>query len=55
MFLLFFLVMLNNFFITPVVKENLRLKLALAIPTGTPITLTNEILDIPPLAADKKN
>ena len=38
--------MLNHFFIIP----NTRLKLALAIPTGTPITL---VIDILPLIADK--
>ena len=45
--------MLNNFFIIPVVKENTILKLAFAIPTGTPTTLAKEIIDIPPLAAGK--
>ena len=37
----------------PVVKENIKLKLALAIPTGAPITLTKEVILIPPLVADK--
>ena len=41
-FLFLFFVIFNNFFITPVFKENIRLKLALAIP-----------VDIPPLVADK--
>ena len=45
--------MRNNFFIIPVVKENTRLKLALAIHTGTPATLVKQIIDITPLAADK--
>ena len=36
-----------------VAKEYTRLKVALAIPTGTPIMLEKEITDIPPLAADK--
>ena len=36
----------SNFFIIPVVKENTRLKLALAIPTGAPIMLAKEITDI---------
>ena len=54
MFLFFlFLVIFNNFFITPAVKENTRLKLALDIPTGAPIILAKEIIDIPPLVADK--
>ena len=37
----------------PVVKENARLKLALAIPTRTPIILAKEIIDISPLIADE--
>ena len=37
----------------PVVKENIRPKLALAIPIGAPIILVKEIIDIPPLATDK--
>ena len=37
-----------------VVKENARLKLALNIPTGAPITVIKEIIDTPPLVADKK-
>ena len=31
----------------PVVKEKIKVKLALAIPTDTPIVLTNGIIDIP--------
>ena len=41
------------FFIIPVVKENKRPKIALAIPTGLSIILTKETIDIPPLIADK--
>ena len=37
----------------PVVKENTKLNLALAIRSGTPVILANEIIDIPPLVADK--
>ena len=33
----------------PVARENTRLKLALAIPTGTPITLVKEIILTLPL------
>ena len=53
MFFFFFLVSFNIFFI-PVVKENIRVKLALAIPVGIPIILVKEIILIPPLVADKK-
>ena len=44
MLFLFFLAIFNNFFTIPVVKEKIKLKLALAIPTGAPITLIIEIL-----------
>ena len=48
-----FLVMLSNFFIILVFKENIRVKLNPAIPTGAPTTLTEEIIQTPPLAALK--
>ena len=38
---------------TPAVIEKNKVKLALAIPAGTPIILVNEIIDIPPLVAIK--
>ena len=44
-----FLVILSNFLIIPVVKE----KIALAIPTGAPATLANEMIDTPPLVTLK--
>ena len=43
----------NNFFITPVVIENAKLKLTLAIPKDTPLAVANYAIDIPPLAVDK--
>ena len=49
----FFLVMFSNFLIIPVVKEKPRVKLALAIPTGAPITLVKEMICTPPLVALK--
>ena len=45
--------MLSNFLTIPVVREKIKAKLALAIPTGAPATLVNEIIDTPPLAALK--
>ena len=48
-----FLVMLNNFLIIPAVREKTKAKLALAIPTGTPTTLLNKMIDTPPLVALK--
>ena len=46
--------MLTNFVIFPVVKEKIKVKFALAIPTGALITLVNEIIDTPPVVALKK-
>lgn len=37
----------------PVVKDNAKLKLALTTPKGAPITLANEVIDIPPAVAGK--
>ena len=36
--------MLSNFLIIPVVREKIKLKLALAISTGAPTTLADEII-----------
>ena len=52
-FLFFLLVIFNNFFTIPVVKEIIKVKLGLAIPTGAPVTLVNEISDAPPVVALK--
>ena len=52
-FLLFFFVTFNSFFIIDVVKENTKVKLALAIPAGIDITLVKGIILIPPDVADK--
>ena len=49
------LVMLNNFLTIPVVKEKIKEKLALAIPTGASATLLNKQIDTPPLAALNNN
>ena len=45
--------MLSNFLIIPLVKEKIKVKLALAILTGAPIKVVKKVIDIPPLAADK--
>ena len=37
----------------PVDKEKIKVKLALTIPTDVPITLVNEIIDIPLVVALK--
>ena len=46
--------MLSNFLIIPVVKEKIRVKLALAIPAGAPTTLVKEMIDTPLLVALKR-
>ena len=45
--------MLNNFLIIPAIREKTKVKLALAIRTGTPTTLLNEMIDTPPHVALK--
>ena len=45
--------MFNNFFIIPVAREKIKVRLALAISAGVPITLANEIIDIPPVVVLK--
>ena len=45
--------MLDNFFMIPAVKENTKLKLALAITRAAPVSFTKEKIDTPPLVADK--
>ena len=52
-FFFFFIAVLSNFLMIPVVIEKIKVKLALTIPTGTPIVLVNEIIDIPPVVALK--
>ena len=45
--------MLSNFFIIPIAREKIKVKLALHIPTGAPTTLVKEIIQTPPLVALK--
>ena len=45
-FFFLFLVIFNNFLTIPVVKEKIKVRLALAIPTGAPIILVYEIIDV---------
>ena len=52
-FFFLFLVMLSNFLIIPVVREKIKVKLALAIPTGAPTTLADEMIQTPLLVALK--
>ena len=46
--------MLNNVLTIPVVKEKIKVKLALATTTGAPTTLVNEMIVTPPLVALKQ-
>ena len=48
-----FLDILSNFLIIYVVKEKIKEKLALFILTGAPVIVLKEIIDTPPLVADK--
>ena len=52
-FLFLFFVIPSNFLFISVVKEKNKVKIALAFPTGAPITVVKEIIDTPPLVADK--
>ena len=53
MVFLFFLVKLSNFLIIPVVREKIKVKLAIAISTGAPTMLVNEMIDTTPLVSLK--
>ena len=46
--------MISNFLIITVVRGKIRVKLAPAIPIGAPATPTEEIIQTPPLVAEKK-
>ena len=52
-FFFLFLVVLNIFLTIPVVREKIKVKLALTIPTGAPTTLAKEQIDTPPVIALK--
>ena len=52
-FFFLFLLIFSNFLTIPVVREKIKVKLALATPTGAPIILVNEIIDTPPGVALK--
>ena len=52
-FFFLFLVVFNNPFVIPVVKENTIVNPAPAIPTGAPTTVVSEIIQTPPVVAIK--
>ena len=47
--MILFVVIFNSFLIIPVVKENIKVKLAPAISIGAPATLAEEIMQTPPI------
>ena len=53
-FLFFFLIVFEKFFTNPDVIENVKLQLAPVIPTGAPITLANDAIEILSDNIDKK-
>ena len=50
-FFFLFFVILSDFFIIPVVRDKIKVKLARAIQIGAPTTLTEEITQTPLLVA----
>ena len=48
-----FLVVFNSFFTIPVKIKNARLKLSLTIPTGAPITVGNDAIEMLLVVIDK--
>ena len=52
-FFLFFRVAFNSSFTIPVEIKDVRLRLALSIPTGVLITVANHAIEMLPLVADK--
>ena len=52
--LFWFLVVFNSFFTIPVRNENARITVALTIPTGAPITVSNDAIEMLEVATDKK-
>ena len=55
MLFLLFIIIFSIFLTTQVVKEKIKEKLALTIPTGVPIVLVNEIIDTPLVVSHKTN
>ena len=52
-FFFLFLVAFNSFFTIPVDIKNSRLKLALTIPTGAPIKVADDAIEMLPAIIDK--
>ena len=52
-FFLLILIVFKNFFTNPIVIENVRLQLALIIPTGAPIIAATDAIEMLPVATAK--
>ena len=52
-FVFLFLVVFNSFFMISVEIESARLKPALSFPTGAPITVANDAIEMLPVVTDK--
>ena len=52
-FFVLLLVVFNSSFTIPVRIENVRLKIALVIPTGAPVAVANKAIEILPVVTDK--
>ena len=52
-FSFFFIVIFNKFLVIPAVREKNKVRLALAIATGAPTIVVNEIIDTPPFVVPK--
>ena len=53
-FFFLFIVVFNTFFTISVEIENSRLKLAFTIPTGAPITVAYDAIEMLPVVIDKR-
>ena len=52
-FSVYFLLFSTVFFTIPVKTENARLKIALTIPTGAPVTVANNAIEMLPVVTDE--
>ena len=52
-FFFLFLVFFNSIFTIPVEIDNARLKFALTVPIGAPITVANDAIEMLPVVIDK--
>ena len=53
-FFFLFLVVFNSIIVIPAEIEKTRVKLALTIPTGAPITVANDAIEMLPVVTDKQ-